>query len=585
MLGSTPSIARMTDRLRLPFGLILGLALLSCAAPVAPSTSASATRLRADLEWLAAPEREGRRAGTQGADDAADYLARRFQEIGAVPAGEDGTWFQTFALPPSRRLARTPSLVLAADEDEAGGSPSDARAVLVPALSSAPGVVEEEIALIDASASDPSSWIGHAGRIVLVAASARSAESAAAVGPHGSLGALRPLAFSAKQSGAGALLVELARGEEPEADDGLARDVGLPAAWVRHGAARALAGRRARFDPGVELEERTTRNVLALLPAGDPAAEILVVGAHYDHLGFGGADSLAPGSRAIHHGADDNASGTALLLDLARRLAPRARTLGRSVLLAAWGAEELGLLGSAHWTKHSTVPWERVVANLNFDMVGRSGGRKVDVGSAASSSVFESALQEANAAMPRPLVLRLSTKSRSVGGSDHMSFLAARRPALFFFTGIHTDYHKPSDTPEKIEYETLAEIADLAEGTIDRLADALAIDFVEPPEDPAESRPAGGAEQGLGASLGTIPDYGAEDGGLVLQGVTAGSAAAEAGLRAGDTLLRLGEFRIGDVYDLTEALRRHAPGDEVTLEYRRGSETLTARVTLKSRRR
>jgi hypothetical protein len=394
------------------------------------------------------------------------------------------------------------------------------------------------------------------------------------------------LAFVAKQhKAAGLIVVVPAKGDIPN-ESGDDHDLGLPILFATASAEPILLRCDAfHFDAGVEAIPRKTQNVLALVPGAASAAEILVVGAHYDHLGMGGNDSLAPGVNAIHPGADDNASGTALVLELARRFARKGGDYPRAILFASWGAEELGLLGSKYWVKSPTVPWDRVVANVNFDMVGRSTNGKLDIGGVSTAVGWKEIVEDANQTLAKPLGVRTSSRLSGIGGSDHMSFGEASRPALFFFTGLHSDYHKPSDTADKINYATMAQIADLAEGVIERIARSPRIEYVKPPEPPPESGPTSrGAEQGLRTWLGTIPDYGAEEGGVVLSGTSAGSPAQKAGMQAKDILKKVGSFEIRDINDLSEALARLKPGDEVEVQFLRDGTPHKLTLTLGARK-
>lgn len=556
----------------------------------AAARSATEGRLRYDIAWLCSTELAGRRAGSPEADAAAAWLSFQLRTAGLDPAGSPREGFlQEFALPAARQFdARSPGTNLLTLEDGAADSNGHAPWTLrpgsvFPTLAAAPGVATGVLADLDA---DGGPWDSQAPKIAVAPLVKSTLDPGQAPSnPHALPASLRSFAFRARQRGAVGLLVSVENQEAIEAASGEDRDVGLPALYVLADALppKDAWGRLWKLDAGVVKVSRRTRNVLGRLPAAAPGAPILVVGAHYDHLGLGGTDSLAPGANAIHHGADDNASGTALVLELARRFAPRRGTLRKELVFAFWGGEELGLLGSKHWVRNPTVPFERVVANVNFDMVGRSRGRKLDVGGVASSAGWKELLESLNRELPRPLELRTSARLGGIGGSDHMSFQEEKRPALFFFTGLHDDYHKPTDVPEKIEYGTLIEIVDLAERTILALDSLDSIAWVEPP---AESGPASrGAEAGLSAWLGTIPDYGADDGGVVLAGTSAGSPAAHAGLRAKDVVKRVGVVKIDGIYDLTEALRRHAPGDEVEVEYVRDGELQKVQLRLGARRR
>ncbi len=327
---------------------------------------------------------------------------------------------------------------------------------------------------------------------------------------------------------------------------------------------------------GTALAGVTGRNVIGLLPGRDPAlgSEFVVVGAHYDHLGLGGAGSLDPANAGQpHNGADDNASGVAAILEIARRLAlaPPAR----SVLFVAFSGEEQGLLGSSHYVKHPVVPTERVAAMLNFDMVGRLREDKLVINGAETAAEWRGMLDSLNAAAG----FALTAQGGGYGPSDHTAFTIAGRPVLHFFTGTHADYHRATDDASKINAEGIERIAGLAAGVVRAVGDRGAgLTFVAsaPP-----AAPVGGSRTGgYGAYLGSIPDMTGNPGGVQLSGVSPGSPAEKAGLAAGDIIVRIGDHAVPDLQAMTTALRAHAPGDEVDVTFRRGGRTLTVKVTL-----
>ncbi|MFN0207003.1 MAG: M20/M25/M40 family metallo-hydrolase [Planctomycetota bacterium] len=551
----------------------------------APPTVA---RFRYDVGYLASHVLEGRKAGTQAADEAADFISRRFERLGLSPAGTAGNYLQSFALLHARKVKKDyqtsilPAFITSREE---------LAKYCIPTLASSTDAAEG--AIVDTGNGDdykdPLWETTKDGKalIALVHYKPNAPKENVANNPHAGETTVRTLAFSARQKGAKGLICIVEKPEDVPFDSGEDRDVGIPVLFILEKGRPLILENRERFgfDSGVEKLERKTNNVLALVPSPKPNTETIVVGAHYDHLGWGGSASLSPADRAIHHGADDNASGTALMLELARRFALRAAELERSVLFAAWGAEEMGLLGSKHWVENPTVPLDRVAAKINFDMVGRSNGRRLTIMGSSSSPAFEGFVQKVNDASKNPLNLSvLKTLTMMGGSSDHQSFLLKKKPALFFFTGTHTDYHKPTDTSEKVDYYTMAEIADLAEQTILNLSKLPKIEWSNIQiEEPTASAPEGSSRR-KGTWLGTIPDYSAEEGGLVLSGTSAGSPAQKAGMLAKDILTKVGEYPIRDAQDLTLALRNLKPGQEVVVEYKRNGEAKKLTLTLAERK-
>jgi len=324
----------------------------------------------------------------------------------------------------------------------------------------------------------------------------------------------------------------------------------------------------------------TGRNVIATLEGADPELkrEWVVVGAHYDHLGEGGGpNSLAPGERAIHNGADDNASGVAAVLWVAERLATGPRP-ARSVAFVAFTGEESGLLGSAYYTSHRANDAEPIVGMVNLDMVGRlNGGTLLVYG--VGTAVEWTALVEPAAARAGVVI---ATKGDGYGPSDHTSFYLKDVPVLHFFTNTHGDYHKPSDDWDKIDAKGLtavaaivADVAAAAANSRPRLT--LKRGAGEPP------KPESGTSRGYGAWLGSVPDFTPVERGVKLSGVTKGSPADVAGIRTGDIVVGLGTHDVADLQGMTDALRAHKPGDVVDVQVLRGGERVSLKVTLGSR--
>jgi hypothetical protein len=325
----------------------------------------------------------------------------------------------------------------------------------------------------------------------------------------------------------------------------------------------------------------TGRNVLAVLPGTDRslAEEYLVVGAHFDHLGMGGMNSLARGVEAIHNGADDNASGVAALLRVAEELAvgPRPR---RPVLFMAFTGEESGLLGSSHWIKEPTVPLENVVAMLNMDMVGRLSQNGLVVYGTGTTAEWESIVAPE---IERLGIADVSYIPDGYGASDQTAFYMRDIPVLHFFTNTHSDYHRPEDDWDKIDVEGIHTVASLVSavtrdvGSRARLAVIPDVGAPEPTEGDEAASP------GYGAYLGTIPDFSPVDYGVLLGGVREGSPADQAGLQQGDIIVSLGGMEVADLYGLTDALRAHRPGDTVAIEWLRDGERMRGDTTLTAR--
>jgi hypothetical protein len=305
----------------------------------------------------------------------------------------------------------------------------------------------------------------------------------------------------------------------------------------------------------------------------------VVIGAHYDHLGRGNFDSLAPSQIGqIHPGADDNASGTAGVLELARLLSPQRGQLKRSILFMNFAGEELGLLGSAGWVKTPTRPLAKAVAMINMDMIGRIRDNKVYIGGVGTGSTFKAVLEQAQKEKP----FKVEYSAGGYSSSDHTSFVSKKIPVLFFFSGLHSDYHRPSDTWDKINAPSAARLLDLVEDVAVQLANAS-----EPPAFQVvaeEKPPGGGGGSGYGPYFGSIPDFGQEVSGVKFSDVKPNSPAAKAGLKAGDILVQFGDKPIKNLYDFTDALRRSKVGDVVEVKVMRDGQPITASVKLEQRK-
>jgi hypothetical protein len=325
----------------------------------------------------------------------------------------------------------------------------------------------------------------------------------------------------------------------------------------------------------------TGRNVIGVLDGADPTLkdEIIVVGAHYDHLGHGHFGSAAPDLIGeIHNGADDNASGIAALLRVATLLSEGPRP-ARSVVFMAFTGEESGLLGSAHFAREPTVPLTGVRAMLNMDMVGRLEGRPLIIYGVDTATEWRPLLEPKASS----LGLELALHGEGYGPSDHTSFYINDIPVLHFFTNTHGDYHRPSDDWDLIDADGLERVAQLVTAVARRLATpeqrlTLVRGAGQPPR-------AGGSGRGQGAYLGTVPDFTPVESGVLLGGVTPGSPGDRAGLRKGDLLIRLGTHEVADLEGFTAALQAHRPGDEVDIVVVRDGARVTVKAVLGSRSR
>ncbi len=307
-------------------------------------------------------------------------------------------------------------------------------------------------------------------------------------------------------------------------------------------------------------EMLSTSNIIGIVPGIDPelADDAIVIGAHYDHLGFGGRGSLTPGERAIHNGADDNASGVAVLLELAQHFV--ARPMGRTLIFIAFGGEELGTLGSQFYVAHPLWPLEQTVAMLNLDMVGRLR-EQLTVHGTGTSPVWPEILDDLDSGE-----LSIARVPDGFGPSDQSSFYGAQIPVLWFFTGAHEEYHRPSDDLATIDAAGAVRVASL----VSTITETIASTGLEIPYAVAPTTQRRAAAFSVG--LGVIPEYSFPGPGLKVASVRPGGPADAAGVSAGDVLLELADREIDDVYGYTAVLSDLEAGVSYPLVYEHEGE-------------
>ena len=480
--------------------------------------------------------------------------------------------------------------------------------------------------------------------------------------PHGQFGRyedVRWKAIAARNAGAKALIVIVS--ESNFKDDRLARlrydnsagDAGIPVAAISRQAgaellsadssvlaemeqrlrlqqahrdedqpaAKALQTILVSFSTDIARREVPAANVVGILDGSDPTLknEVIVIGAHYDHLGRGGEGSLAPREGEIHHGADDNASGVAGVLELARLFRSQELRPRRTIVFMAFSGEEEGLLGSNYYVNHPILPLANTVAMINMDMIGRMKDNKLIVGGVGTAPEWRQVIAAANAPerikvgskpqsprdMPRPSgsalggenpmlakvdhspvvnlafekPFDLTLNEDGFGPSDHSSFYAKQVPVLFFWTGTHEDYHKPSDTADKINYADEARILKL----VARVIYDIDTNDKRPVYTVAKSESTG-RSMGFRVYLGTIPNYADSSDGLLLDGVREDSPASRAGIKAGDKIVKLAGHDVHNVYDYTYALGEMKAGQEYEVELMRGGQRITLKITPAARK-
>lgn len=568
------------------FAASIALALASGAQ--ASEAQITAPEIKDHVAYLASDALEGRGTATKGERAAAAYISKQWASYGLQPGGEDGTWFQSFKVA-SRGSVSGGRLTIEAggwersfklNEDFAPfGFSSSASKLDVELVFAGYGITNPEANYDDYAGIDVK------GKAVVVLR--REPKAGARSSRHAYFSTK---AENAKKHGAVALIV-INDADHPQGDGILpfqaGEDAGIPALHLRRNHVEklmSLMGRdlgaieqgladkgpasfsfgRVALDVEVKRGAEVARNVLGFLPGSDPTLknEVIVIGAHYDHLGAGHHGGSLGGRNArgeIHNGADDNASGTAGIIELAQAFAQHPPK--RSLLFIGFSGEERGLLGSAHWVKSPTLPIERVAGMINLDMIGRLREGRLEVGGVGTAKPWAEMVKKE--VLAEGLVPKLTASG--FGPSDHASFAKAGIPVLFFFTGLHADYHRPSDDVERLNAEGAAKVARVAQRCIQQIADGERQTYV------AQQRGA----RVRRARIGIYPSRTNEGPGVAIERLATGGPAEKQGLQAGDVILKIGKVELNSLQDLFEGLASMKPGSTVKLTYRRGEKTTT----------
>ena len=590
---------------------------------------ANKTSIRQHIEFLADDALEGRMTGSEGAKRAAEHIAAQFEALNLKPMGDEQSYFQTFEFTAGRRIIAEENRFHITRQMHGSEQVMEfsVEQDFQPLSFSRNGVVEGEVVFVGYGLTVPGElgegYDAYAGLDVQdkIVVALRYVPEAVAPERRQQLNryaGLRYKAMQAREHGANAFLV-VAGPNSPNAgklipldfDSSLA-DSGIVAASISDTVANTLfapSGKDLKeIQSGLDVEnphfvgqfplpdvnvkivvsvekvKKTDQNVVALLPPPESTdnTEYVIVGAHYDHIGHGEIGSLARKGEEgqIHNGADDNASGTAVVLELAATLREayqeHPEKFRRGIIFGLWSGEELGLIGSTHFVNHPTVPLEKVAAYLNFDMVGRLRDNKLILQGVGSSSVWTKLIEKRNI----PIGFNLTLQADPYLPTDVTAFYPKEVPVLSFFTGGHEDYNRPTDDIEKINYEGLARISKLAHGIIsDLISAAEHPEYVRVERRQSEE----GSRDTLRAYLGTIPDYTTEGTGVKLSGVRAGGPADKAGLKGGDIIVEFGGQAITNIYDYTYALDAVKIGVPVEVVVLRDGKQVKLTVTPEAR--
>ena len=581
-------------------------------------------RLRADVTWLAAPEREGRGPGTRGIRDAADWISQQFAEIGleSVNGVREQRFTMTLeAVLPKEQANHAEFVKLASDGSVEVSLPLKLGETFTPLAVGGSGTFDLPLAFAGYGITAPTQEyddyepLGEeaVSKALLVLRQEPQKDNPHSVfngnqaTQHAAL--VRKIANAAEHEAGAVVFCNDASATEPDAlmdfrragggengrsmpvlqvsrsivADLIKRATSSPIVTLESEIDRTLEpksqtldGWRLRGEVTIQRQQTDADNIVGCIPGvgfgsdKSGTSDVIVLGAHYDHLGFGDSNSLSPGTRAIHHGADDNASGTAALLEVARQLQAEG-PYPRTVLFIAFAGEERGLLGSGYYTANPLVPLEQTAAMVNLDMVGRLVDDKLIIHGTGTGGNFDDLVDRlvSNAGFS------VAKEPGGYGPSDHSSFYARKIPVLHVFTGSHTDYHRPTDTADKVNYAGMARISGLITNLVRELATAS--------EPPVYIEVAGKPFMGGGGDrpyFGSIPDFAKPGGGYAITGVSKTSPAAKGGLEGGDVIVRLGESAITGLEDFDSALRKHKAGETVEVVVLRNGKELTLAVTL-----
>jgi hypothetical protein len=524
-------------------------------------------RIEHDLFFLSSDALKGRKPGTPEADVARDYIAGKMFEYGIEPMGENG-YFQRFPVPEYAEVNYGATKLWIGKTHLAGHE--DFYPV---SISATTGLVDEKTVYVgygittEDGTYDDFAKIDVAGKIAVM-----NVSSPDGIHPHSAYTAYHSLnervANLVEKGATGVLLIN------PEATASDTREFfkningsTVPVFFVRNEKwAVKLMKRSLKTAIAVDMSERFSDGYNVIGYIHNNKRKTVVLGAHYDHLGMGGENSLYKGPAAIHNGADDNGSGTTLLLEAMRYYAQRKDT-NYNYLIQFYSAEELGLIGSKYWTNHPTFPLKEIEFMINSDMVGRLRENRLQLSGTGTAVEWDGILDS-------PILgLDLKKDPAGVGPSDQTSFYYKDIPVLHLFTGTHNDYHKPTDDAEKINYKGMAKLTSLVYTITARSANYEGLNFQRTTSSEQKTTP------NFSVTLGVIPDYLFGGPGLRIDGATEGRPGANAGLQAGDIILKIGDITIDDIYAYMTALGAFKKGDTTSLRFSREGQVIESEIT------
>lgn len=513
--------------------------------------------LKDHIGYLSNDQLEGRRTGSAGELLAANYIRHQFEQAGLAPKGDDGTYFQAFEVNDGKGINPSTHLIINDREWELNKD-------YFPLSFSSNGSLEAATSIDLREAGGP--WFSDLGEML------ESNKN----NPHFDLkGAIQDLISNVVKKGAAACILYNSSANNDELAFE-AKDKSpiskIPVIYLtKEGRKNWMKEENALLDVKLKVDisgrKRTGHNVVAYLD--NKSATTVIIGAHYDHLGYGeDHNSLYSGTTpAIHNGADDNASGTAAVLEISK-LIKASKLTKNNYLFITFSGEELGLYGSKYFTEHPTIDLSSANYMINMDMVGRlnDSTHGLTIGGYGTSPVWETLFAKEEKSF------KIHFDSSGTGPSDHTSFYRKDLPVLFFFTGIHGDYHKPSDDADKINYTGEWQLIKFIYKQVEVLNNKGKLPFTKTKEAVTT------AKSSFKVTLGIMPDYTFDGIGVRADGVSEGKIAQKAGIKTGDVIVQLGEYSFTDVQSYMETLAKFKKGDATTVKVKRGNETLSFNI-------
>ncbi len=525
----------------------------------------SLSELKQHVTILADDKMEGRETGTKGEMMAAEYIIDQFKAVGVEGKGDKGSYLQAFDVLAGRLYGKNNRLQL---RKESLTVERDFYALEFSGNGTAKGKLEEVgygIVAPEDKVNDYAKKKNLAGKIFVIEVATPIDGST----PHSAIAQFTDLKYKAevaeKKGAAAVVFINSGEGESPIPDyTKRITPLSIPVVFaIDSKRIKKQLCKEAEVAVDLIKDERTGHNVIGWID--NDAAETVVIGGHYDHLGYGAFGSLHTGKEPeIHNGADDNASGISVMIELAKQLKKDKNAKGYNYMFIGFSGEEMGLLGSSYFVNQPTIPLEQISYMFNMDMVGRIKNRTLTVHGTGTSPAWGNLIVTAT---PKAWALNIQSLESGVGPTDHTSFYLKNIPVLGFFSGTHSDYHKPSDDPETLNYSGMRQVQDLMYNIIMASQDMGKLEFTKT----KDSQDKGGMRR-FNVTLGVMPNYGYSGKGMKIDGVSEGKAADKAGFLPDDIIVKMGDLDVKDIYDYMDALGKFNPGDSTKVVVERKGE-------------